>query len=44
MGIGVAELLYRDRDKLAVKGIDALDGTPLFDIKPHSEGSDCIKE
>ena len=44
IGIGVVKFLHRDGSKLAVKGIDALDGTPLLDIKPYSAGIDCIKD
>jgi len=44
IGICVVKLLYRDRNKLIVRGIDALDGTPVLDIKPYSAGIDCIKE
>jgi formylmethanofuran dehydrogenase subunit E len=44
IGICVVKLLQRDRNVLIIKGIDALDGTPLIDIKPYSAGIDCIKE
>jgi tRNA-Thr(GGU) m(6)t(6)A37 methyltransferase TsaA len=44
IGICVVKLLHRDRNRLIIKGIDALDGTPLIDIKPYSAGIDCIKE
>jgi len=36
--------MHRDRNRLIIKGIDALDGTPLFDIKPYSAGIDGIKK
>ena len=35
LGLTVAELVARDRNILKVKGLDALDGTPLLDIKPY---------
>jgi len=44
IGICVAKLLHRDRNRLIIQEIDALDGTPLLDIKPYSAGIDCMKE
>ena len=35
LGIGVTELIERKGNILTVKGIDALDRTPLVDIKPY---------
>jgi tRNA-Thr(GGU) m(6)t(6)A37 methyltransferase TsaA len=35
LGLTVVELLARERNILAVKGLDAVDGTPLLDIKPY---------
>ena len=35
LGFSVVELIERDRNKLKVKGLDALEGTPLIDIKPY---------
>jgi tRNA-Thr(GGU) m(6)t(6)A37 methyltransferase TsaA len=34
IGLTVVELLQRDGNKLMVRGLDMLDGTPLLDIKP----------
>jgi formylmethanofuran dehydrogenase subunit E len=31
----VVELVAREKNILKVKGLDAIDGTPLLDIKPH---------
>ena len=31
----VVELIERNGNKLKVKGLDALEGTPLIDIKPY---------
>ena len=31
----VAELVAREKNILKVKGLDAIDGTPLLDIKPY---------
>jgi len=35
IGLSVVRLLIREENVLFVEGIDALDGTPLIDIKPY---------
>lgn len=35
IGLSVVELIRRDGNQLAVKGLDVLDQTPLLDIKPY---------
>jgi len=35
LGFSVVELIERDGNRLKVKGLDALEGTPLIDIKPY---------
>jgi formylmethanofuran dehydrogenase subunit E len=35
LGFSVVELIEREGNKLKVKGLDALEGTPLLDIKPY---------
>jgi len=35
IGLTVVELLGREGPDLRVRGIDMLDGTPIFDIKPY---------
>jgi len=35
LGLTVVELVARERNVLKVKGLDAIDGTPLLDIKPY---------
>jgi tRNA (Thr-GGU) A37 N-methylase len=35
LGFSVVELIGREGDKLKVKGLDALEVTPLSDIKPY---------
>jgi formylmethanofuran dehydrogenase subunit E len=35
LGFSVVELIERNGNKLRVKGLDALEGTPLIDIKPY---------
>ena len=35
IGLTVVELLWRDGNRLGVRGIDMLDGTPVLDLKPY---------
>jgi tRNA-Thr(GGU) m(6)t(6)A37 methyltransferase TsaA len=35
LGLTVVELVAREKNSLRVKGLDAVDGTPLLDIKPY---------
>ncbi len=35
LGLSVVELVAREKNILKVKGLDAIDGTPLLDIKPY---------
>ncbi|MBE3586895.1 tRNA (N6-threonylcarbamoyladenosine(37)-N6)-methyltransferase TrmO [Desulfofundulus thermocisternus] len=38
----VAELLEVKENRLLVRGVDALDGSPLIDIKPYSSEVDSV--
>jgi len=40
IGITTVELLKRDGNKLHVYGLDAIDGTPVIDIKPYASFMD----
>jgi len=40
LGLTVVELLNREKNVLIVKGLDAIEGTPLLDIKPYIPGVD----
>jgi tRNA-Thr(GGU) m(6)t(6)A37 methyltransferase TsaA len=40
LGLTVAQLVAREKNILKVKGLDAIDGTPLLDIKPYVLGVD----
>jgi formylmethanofuran dehydrogenase subunit E len=42
IGLCIVDLLKRDGRTLRVRGLDALDGTPVLDIKPYSRGIDCV--
>jgi tRNA-Thr(GGU) m(6)t(6)A37 methyltransferase TsaA len=35
LGLTVVELVSREKNILKVRGLDAIDGTPLLDIKPY---------
>jgi tRNA-Thr(GGU) m(6)t(6)A37 methyltransferase TsaA len=35
IGLTVVRLLGRDHERLQVRGVDMLDGTPILDIKPY---------
>lgn len=40
LGLITVRLLRREGNVLTVKGLDALDGTPVIDIKPYNTGYD----
>lgn len=40
----IAEVLRREENRLIVKGVDALDGSPLLDIKVYSPAIDSISD
>ena len=41
IALSVVELLGLDGTRLAVKGLDRLDGTPLLDLKPYFASTDA---
>jgi len=41
IGVTVVKLLNRDDNILKVKGLDAINETPVLDIKPFAENYDC---
>lgn len=43
VAFSVVDLLGREGNVLQVRGLDALDGTPVIDIKPYSPDIDCVK-
>jgi tRNA (adenine37-N6)-methyltransferase len=43
IGMSIVELTKIECNKVLVKGIDILDGTPLLDIKPYIEKFDAVK-
>ena len=38
IALSVVELLRREENRLHVRGIDMLDGTPILDVKPYLSG------
>jgi tRNA-Thr(GGU) m(6)t(6)A37 methyltransferase TsaA len=40
----VADLIRQEDDRLIVRGVDALDGSPLLDIKAYAPAIDCLPE
>jgi len=40
----VAELVRQEENCLIVRGVDALDGSPLLDIKAYAAAIDCIPQ
>jgi tRNA-Thr(GGU) m(6)t(6)A37 methyltransferase TsaA len=44
IGLTVVELVERDANVLWVKGLDALDNTPVLDIKPYGRPSDIVMD
>ena len=43
IGLCVVDLVSQKGRFLEVKGLDALDGSPLIDIKPYSTGIDAVE-
>lgn len=44
IGISIVKLISVEGNKVFVKGIDILDGTPLLDIKPYVEKFDVVQD
>lgn len=44
IGLCVCELLKVESCNLFVKGLDALEGSPVIDIKPYLPRADCISD
>lgn len=44
VAVSLVDLIRREGQILTVRGLDALDGTPVVDIKPYSPEIDCIGE
>ena len=44
VGIATVRLLQHQGNILKVEGLDAIDGTPVLDIKPHIPGYDSVAD
>jgi tRNA (adenine37-N6)-methyltransferase len=42
LAICIADLIRREENRLIVRGVDALDGSSLLDIKVYSSKIDCV--
>ena len=42
LGVSVVELALADREAIWVRGLDAIDGTPVLDIKPYLPEYDAV--
>ena len=42
IGVSVVPLLRMEGTRLHVRGLDAVDGTPVLDIKPYVPFYDCV--
>jgi tRNA-Thr(GGU) m(6)t(6)A37 methyltransferase TsaA len=40
IGLSVLEVISKDVNRIRVRGLDMIDGTPILDIKPHIEDQD----
>jgi len=43
IGVTVVEITRRDENRLVVRGLDAIDGTPVLDIKPYIPCRDDVQ-
>jgi tRNA-Thr(GGU) m(6)t(6)A37 methyltransferase TsaA len=44
IGVAVVPVLHRRKGVLRVKGLDALDGTPVLDLKPYLPAYDSVPD
>ena len=42
IGVTAVTLLRRDKNRLVVRGLDAIDGTPVVDVKPYVPNYDTV--
>jgi len=43
LGVTAVTLLRRERNRLVVRGLDAIDGTPVVDVKPYVPQFDAVE-
>ncbi|MFB3818747.1 MAG: tRNA (N6-threonylcarbamoyladenosine(37)-N6)-methyltransferase TrmO [Candidatus Methylomirabilales bacterium] len=43
IGVTAVRLLRREKNRLVVQGLDAIDGTPVLDVKPYVPAYDTVE-
>lgn len=43
LGVTAVELLRREKNRLVVRGLDAINGTPVVDVKPYVPQFDAVE-
>lgn len=43
IGVTAVKLLRRDKNRLVVEGLDAINGTPVVDVKPYVPAFDAVE-
>ncbi len=43
IGVTAVRLLRRDKNRLFVEGLDAINGTPILDVKPYVPAFDAVE-
>jgi tRNA (Thr-GGU) A37 N-methylase len=43
IGVTAVKLLRRDKNRLFVEGLDAINGTPVLDVKPYVPAYDTVE-
>jgi tRNA-Thr(GGU) m(6)t(6)A37 methyltransferase TsaA len=44
LGLSLVRIVERTGNRIRVQWLEAVDGTPILDLKPYSPGIDCIPE
>jgi tRNA-Thr(GGU) m(6)t(6)A37 methyltransferase TsaA len=44
LGLSLVRVVQRSGNRIKVQWLEALDGTPLLDLKPYSPLIDCVEE
>jgi tRNA-Thr(GGU) m(6)t(6)A37 methyltransferase TsaA len=43
IGVTAVDLVRRDKNRLVVRGLDAINGTPVVDVKPYVPAYDAVQ-
>ncbi|MDD1677942.1 MAG: tRNA (N6-threonylcarbamoyladenosine(37)-N6)-methyltransferase TrmO [Methanomicrobiales archaeon] len=44
LGLSLVRVVEKTGNRIRVQWLDAVDGTPLVDLKPYSRGIDCVDD